>query len=290
MAPGANKKVANGLVTLSSAAIVAVYAAGFMRTKAAAEKMDEASDGRRPSMPAPPTAGERRTPDPIEPTTNPAQPTDMRSPMMAKPESTTAAAAPHATAPTNITNPTNQKGSPEQNRTNPTNNPGSTNLTNSAVQSSPEQNPANATNQTNPTNLSASAPSSEAAKPAEERKPDAPSNLLMPKEKYKDGTYLGWGTCRHGDIQAQVIITDGRISSASIAQCWTRYSCSWVSHLPGQVVARQSPDVDYVTGATQSANAFYWAIIDALSHAKAPSRPTEAPLGAIVSQRPGGTK
>ena len=67
-------------------------------------------------------------------------------------------------------------------------------------------------------------------------------------------------------------------SSASIAQCWTRYSCSWVSHLPGQVVSRQSPDVDYVTGATQSANAFYWAIIDALSKAKAPVvRETPAP-------------
>ena len=141
MAPGANKKVANSLVTLSSAAIVAVYAAGFMRTKAAAEKMDEASNGRRPSMPAPPTAGERRAPEPIEPTTNPAQPTDLRSPMMPKPEATTAGAAPNATTPTNATNPTNQKGSPEQNRSNPTNNPGSTNLTNSVVPGSPEQNP-----------------------------------------------------------------------------------------------------------------------------------------------------
>ena len=92
----------------------------------------------------------------------------------------------------------------------------------------------------------------------------------MPKEKYKDGTYLGWGTCRHGDIQAQVIVQDGRIASASIAQCWTRYSCSWVAHLPGQVVTRQSPDVDYVSGATQSANAFYWAVIDALNKAKGP--------------------
>ena len=42
MAPGGNKKVANGLVALSSSAIVAVYAAGFMRTKAAAEKNDRA--------------------------------------------------------------------------------------------------------------------------------------------------------------------------------------------------------------------------------------------------------
>jgi len=92
----------------------------------------------------------------------------------------------------------------------------------------------------------------------------------MPKEKYKDGTYLGWGTSRHGDIQASVTVQDGRITAAAIAQCWTRYSCSWVAHLPPQVVARQSPDVDYVSGATQSANAFYWAVIDALTKAKGP--------------------
>ena len=127
----------------------------------------------------------------------------------------------------------------------------------------------NPTNGSNPTNLpvAAAVAVAEAAKPAEEK---LPSSLLMPKEKYKDGTYLGWGTCRHGDIQAQVIVQDGRIASASIAQCWTRYSCSWVAHLPGQVVTRQSPDVDYVSGATQSANAFYWAVIDALTKAKGP--------------------
>lgn len=275
MAPGANKKVANGLVTLSSAAIVAVYAAGFMRTKAAAEKMDEASNGRRPSMPAPPTAGERRTPEPIEPATNPAQPTDMRSPVMPKPEATTAAAGAPTSAPaakTNTAAPTSASAPTTTTTATTTaaaapNAPSLTNPTNQ--KGSPEQNPTNATNLTNPTNLAV--PVGEEKKA--EAKTDAPSNLLMPKEKYKDGTYLGWGTCRHGDIQAQVVITDGRITSASIAQCWTRYSCSWVSHLPGQVVARQSPDVDYVTGATQSANAFYWAIIDALTKAKTSSRP-----------------
>jgi len=90
----------------------------------------------------------------------------------------------------------------------------------------------------------------------------------MPKEKYKDGVYLGWGSCRHGDIQASVTVENGRFVSASIAQCWTRYSCSWVAALPGQVVTRQSPNVDYVSGATESANAFYWAVVDALNKAK----------------------
>ena len=89
-----------------------------------------------------------------------------------------------------------------------------------------------------------------------------------PKPVYKDGTYLGWGTSRHGDIQAQVVIEDGRIKAATIAQCLTRYSCNVIVNLPPQVAQRQSPETDYVSGATQSTNAFYYAVVDALSKAK----------------------
>jgi uncharacterized protein with FMN-binding domain len=92
--------------------------------------------------------------------------------------------------------------------------------------------------------------------------------VATPQSQYKDGTYLGWGTSRHGDIQAAVVVEDGRIASATIAQCLTRYSCSVIAALPPQVASRQSPDVDYVSGATQSANAFYFAVVDALSKAK----------------------
>jgi uncharacterized protein with FMN-binding domain len=93
--------------------------------------------------------------------------------------------------------------------------------------------------------------------------PAAPS-----RPRYKDGTYTGWGTSRHGDIQAFVVIENGRIASATIAQCLTRYSCSWIAALPPQVAARQSPEVDYVSGATQSTNAFYYAVVDALAKAR----------------------
>ena len=84
----------------------------------------------------------------------------------------------------------------------------------------------------------------------------------------RDGTYYGWGTSRHGDIQAVVTIEAGRIVRAGIAQCLTRYSCSWIAALPPQVVQRQSAEVDYVSGATQSVNAFYYAILEALAQAK----------------------
>jgi uncharacterized protein with FMN-binding domain len=94
-----------------------------------------------------------------------------------------------------------------------------------------------------------------------------PSADPAPKAQWHDGTFSGWGSSRHGDIQATVVIESGRVTSARISQCLTRYSCSWIAYLQGQVVDRQSADVDYVSGATQSSNAFYWAIVDALTKA-----------------------
>jgi uncharacterized protein with FMN-binding domain len=100
-------------------------------------------------------------------------------------------------------------------------------------------------------------------------KASAPPSAAEPKEHWKDGTYTGWGFSRHGDIEATVTITRGHIQSAAISQCRTRYSCGVIEPLPGQVVERQSPDVDYVSGATQSADAFYEAVVAALQKAKA---------------------
>ena len=86
------------------------------------------------------------------------------------------------------------------------------------------------------------------------------------------GVYFGkpkeTTTLADGDIQAVVTIEAGRIVRAGIAQCLTRYSCSWIAALPPQVVQRQSAEVDYVSGATQSVNAFYYAILEALAQAK----------------------
>ena len=103
----------------------------------------------------------------------------------------------------------------------------------------------------------------EPAPPAQASRPEP-----VVEAEYKDGTYLGWGSCRHGDIQASVVIESGRIASATIARCLTRYSCSWIEHLPPQVTARQSAEVDYVSGATESSDAFREAVVDALSKAK----------------------
>ena len=47
------RRRANTLVALSSAAVMTVYAAGFMRTRAAAEKLENSSRSRPPVVPAP---------------------------------------------------------------------------------------------------------------------------------------------------------------------------------------------------------------------------------------------
>ncbi len=84
----------------------------------------------------------------------------------------------------------------------------------------------------------------------------------------KNGVYYGWGQSRHGDIEAAVEIEDGRITGAWITKCQTAYPCGWISALPPQVIARQSPETDYISGATQSTDAFYQAVVRALAKAK----------------------
>jgi uncharacterized protein with FMN-binding domain len=89
---------------------------------------------------------------------------------------------------------------------------------------------------------------------------------------YADGTYLGWGSCRHGQIQAEVVIADGRIVSATIAQCRTRWTCDWLDPIVPQVVTRQHAGIDFVSGATDSSYAFSDAVYDALAQARAKAR------------------
>ena len=84
---------------------------------------------------------------------------------------------------------------------------------------------------------------------------------------YRDGTYVGLGTGRHGSIEATVTVAGGKIVAVEISQCLTRYSCSRVSSLLPQVVSRQSAQVDYVSGATDSSKAFIQAVANALASA-----------------------
>jgi len=85
---------------------------------------------------------------------------------------------------------------------------------------------------------------------------------------FRDGTYTGTGTSRHGNIGVTVTVQAGKMVAAEISTCGTRYSCSIIAALPGQAVARQSAAVDVVTGATDSTNAYRAAVNAALAQAR----------------------
>jgi uncharacterized protein with FMN-binding domain len=87
--------------------------------------------------------------------------------------------------------------------------------------------------------------------------------------QYRDGTYTGMGENRHGDVQVNVTIAGGRITSAAIARCGMQYPCSRISMLPGEVLARQDTNVDLVSGATMSSTAYQEAVMQALAKATA---------------------
>jgi len=242
-----HSKAPRGLVALGAAAVIAVYAAGFVRTRAAAARWSPDTPSlRRPAAPsvAGAIAASAREVAPAY-SANPSVPPRVvlsRVRGTPAPEAVKQAAA-SATRIAPTAAPSSSLAEP----------PDSTAL--------PAPTPA--TSQASPASDVGTMEIAARAAHVSDATPPAAT-----KSPYRDGSYTGWGSSRHGDIQATVVITDGRIASAEITRCLTRYSCSWIAHLPGQVVSRQSADVDYVSGATQSTDAFYYAVVDALSKAK----------------------
>jgi hypothetical protein len=74
-----------------------------------------------------------------------------------------------------------------------------------------------------------------------------------------------------------VRIENNRIIDAGVASCETRYPCDVIEHIFLQPVARQGPEVDRVSRATESADAYYYGLVSALEHAEAVIIPTTAP-------------
>ena len=241
--------VKSNLVALGSAAVLAVYSAGYARTQSAAERFADEPTGRRPS--------ERRATN-----AGPAAQLSHSDASVGAPVDTSriidsAPVSPEASAPVAVEPAPKRSEKAVAKDTTPTVAKVADSATVTAappVAPSPAAAPA----------VAVPAPATPTTPPVDSAAKTADTAHVQ----LKDGTFSGWGTSRHGDIEAAVQIKDGHIVSAFIVQCLTRYSCSWISLLPPQVVARQSAEVDYVSGATQSSNAFYYAIVEALSKAK----------------------
>jgi uncharacterized protein with FMN-binding domain len=202
---GANKKLTNGLVALSSAAVLAVYGVGYARTAPAAD-----------------AAGT------VVPTAAVVSAAATSSP------TATATTAPAMTAATASSATTGVAAVP------PT-------LTPAPTSTAPALAPTATTPAPTATTAAAAAQASSA---------------------YRDGTYVGTGTSRHGSIEATVVVQGGKIVSAQVTGCGTRYPCSRIAALPGQVITRQSAAVDFVSGATDSSIAYRGAVANALAQAR----------------------
>lgn len=210
---GRNKKVANGLVALSTAAVMAVYGIGYARTAPAA------SDNFTSSAPLIASASATASP-----TTPP--PTATTVPATA----TTAATSTTAPA-TSTSSTTTRSGGPS--RGSSTTSPTATRI-----------------------------PTATAITTAAKAASSATSATQL-----RDGTYTGTGTSRHGSIGVSVVIQGGKIVSAEITNCGTRYPCSKIANLPDEVIAAQSANVDFVSGSTDSSKAYTSAVAAALAKA-----------------------
>ena len=211
------KKIANGLVVASAAAVLAVYAAGYTATQSAAAQLA------------------------AQASTTVAQ--------TAIAQSTTEASVLRAT-PTTISSAA------------PTSVPAATAMSILGVTSSSASSTA-ALEATGAARTSASSTTTTKVTSTTTSAASAATRAAG----YSDGTYTGSGTSRHGSIWATVVIQNGRIVSARITNSTTRYPTSRIASLPSEVVAQQSTDVNYVSGATDSSMAYLDAVASALTQA-----------------------
>jgi uncharacterized protein with FMN-binding domain len=207
------RKVTPGLVALGSAAIMAVYATGYVRSAPTeASVLASATEAARQSLAATPLA-------------------------LSTPAANAAAAASAAAA---------------------------------APAAPAAQQPASAAA---PATSSLNAPSAAAATKAPTSAPTpvpTPVKTATPQAaagQYRDGTYSGSGTSRHGGITVSVVVSGGRIVSADITRCGTRYPCSYIEQLPSDVLSNQRVTSHYISGATDSSRAYMQAVSAALAQA-----------------------
>ncbi|MEI6664984.1 MAG: hypothetical protein WCL53_02380 [Chloroflexota bacterium] len=212
-----SRKVGPGLVALGSAAIVAVYATGYIRSEPTeAAVIAAATEAARQSLAQSPLVIPSQT----------AAPTQTSNPTATTTQTGTATARPAV--------------------------PTATSSTSTGVQAA------------TPTKAPISAPTP-APTPVKTATP-VPTQVVS-NGTYRDGTYSGSGTSRHGGIDVTVVVNGGRIVSAEISRCSTRYPCSYIEELPGDVVTNQKVTARYISGATDSSRAYAQAVSAALAKA-----------------------
>ena len=121
-----------------------------------------------------------------------------------------------------------------------------------------------------PTDTPTPVPSSSSANP-----PPTATPTPKPRGQYKDGSYTGSvQDAFYGNIQVQAVISSGKISNVNFLQFpndnrTSQYINSQADPMLAQeAIQKQSANVDIVSGASASSQAFQASLADALSQAK----------------------
>ncbi len=117
-----------------------------------------------------------------------------------------------------------------------------------------------------PTTQPSTAPT---AKPTATQPAPTPAPATTTATTLKDGTFSGQGTSRRGNVWVDVTVQNGRIVNVTISRSTLQYPVRDIAGLPAEVVSRQTANVDIVSGATYSSQAFRAAVTQALNQAKA---------------------
>jgi uncharacterized protein with FMN-binding domain len=104
----------------------------------------------------------------------------------------------------------------------------------------------------------------------------APTTTSSSGALYKDGTYTGSvADAQWGNLQVKVVISNGKITDVPFLQYPSDRNRSAMINsyadpqLTSEAIQAQSANVDIVTGATDSSEAFIQSLSDALAQAKA---------------------
>lgn len=95
----------------------------------------------------------------------------------------------------------------------------------------------------------------------------ATTKIAQPAKVYKDGTFTGTGWNRRGQIEVAVTLKNDKITDVQISNWGMHYSERDVQGLPSEVMQKQNTQVNNVSGATYSTQAFTDAVQDALNQA-----------------------
>jgi len=126
-----------------------------------------------------------------------------------------------------------------------------------------------------PTSAPTNTPSPAASSSSSNPQASTNTPTVAPQGKYKNGTYTGSvQDAFYGNIQVQAVISNGKISNITFLQYPNDNRTSQYVNgqadpiLAQEAIQTQSAQVDIVSGASASSQAFQTSLADALSQAK----------------------